>query len=418
MAISLLLWLLIISLFKTYGYEKTWQLWKVPTEMPPFVDFRLIPGSAESFLRGYEPTVENPYDPRGRIFNYPTFWRFFFYSGVTQDDTIWISTLMIMLFFLATFLFPEHLTIAQAVGMLLIVFSPAAMLLYERGNVDLIVFVLCVAVVLAEGYSAYLAALLLMAGIVIKLFPFFGISVLLREPKAKFIWLAAACLGVLLLYAFLTWESVGAAWNLTLRGKEISYGANVYFYRYEQDFLQDLTRWFNASQAARMLKIGPILLAFILIAITGVMALKKRANLTFSSERNLAAFRMGASVYAGTFLLGNNWDYRLAFLILVVPQLLEWTLVLPREYRYTAWTSLFALLASCWHFIVWYSPSLNSFPDSKEVWFVIDEVFNWALVFGLAYLLFASFPDWLKKPIQSLFTAERLSRHEASQQAI
>jgi hypothetical protein len=25
---------------------------------------------------------------------------------------------------------------------------------------------------------------------------------------------------------------------------------------------------------------------------------------------------MGASIYVGTFLLGNNWDYRLAFLMI------------------------------------------------------------------------------------------------------
>jgi hypothetical protein len=219
------------------------------------------------------------------------------------------------------------------------------------------------------------------------------------------------------MYAFLTWESIRAAWNLTLRGKEISYGANVYFYWYEQDFLQYFVPWFGASQAERILKIGPIVLAFLLIVTAAVLGLKNSRAAVASSERNLAAFRMGASIYVGTFLLGNNWDYRLAFLILVVPQLVEWTRSLPREYRYAAWASLFALLASCWHFILWYSPFLNSFPNAKEVWFVIDEILNWALVFGLAYLLFASFPDWLKQPVQSVFSAGQSSHREASEQA-
>ena len=49
---SLLIWLLILLLFKTYGYAQTWELWKVPTELPPFSDFRLIPGSAETFRLG------------------------------------------------------------------------------------------------------------------------------------------------------------------------------------------------------------------------------------------------------------------------------------------------------------------------------------------------------------------------------
>jgi hypothetical protein len=392
-----LIWLLILVLFKTYGYEKTWQLWKVPTEMPPFLDFRLIPGSAESFLRGYEPTLENPYDPRGRIFNYPMVWRLFFYSGVTQDDAIWISVVMIVLFFTSVFLFPQNLGVPGAVWMLLVVFSPASMLLYERGNVDLIVFFLCTGIVLASSYSPYIVTMLLMAGTVIKLFPFFGVSVLLRESKTKFIWLALACFGVLLLYISLTLDSIGAAWNLTLRGNQISYGANVFFYRYEQIFSQSLADWFREPDIDRILKLGPIALASILILIAGIFGLRNRQPSLVSSERNLSAFRMGASIYVGTFLLGNNWDYRLAFLILVIPQLLEWTRSSFGAYRYTALLSLFAVVASCWHFVFWYSPSLYFSESSREVWFVIDELLNWFLVPGFTYLLFASFPDWAKE---------------------
>lgn len=51
---ALFMWLLILFSFKYYGYEETWRIWKVPTQMPPFLDFRLIPGSAESFQRGFE----------------------------------------------------------------------------------------------------------------------------------------------------------------------------------------------------------------------------------------------------------------------------------------------------------------------------------------------------------------------------
>src|SRR3989304_3787190 len=57
---SLLIWLSIFLLFKNYGYTQTWELWKVPTESPPFSDFRLIPGSAETFRMGIEPSVRSP----------------------------------------------------------------------------------------------------------------------------------------------------------------------------------------------------------------------------------------------------------------------------------------------------------------------------------------------------------------------
>lgn len=135
--------------------------------------------------------------------------------------------------------------------------------------------------------------------------------------------------------------------------------------------------------------------------------MRNRESMTTSSERNLAAFRMGASIYIGTFLLGNNWDYRLAFLVLVIPQLLEWSRSLNQKYRYIALASLFGVLASCWHFVIWFSPFFNFFQGSKEVWFIFDEFLNWMLVPGFAYLLLASAPDWLKGGLQSMFEFPR-----------
>jgi hypothetical protein len=400
---SLLIWLFILLLFKSYGYTQTWGLWKVPTESPAFSDFRLIPGSAETFRMGIEPSVRNPGDPHKRKFNYPTFWRLFFYTGITQADTIWISILMITLFFIGVFLFPQKPAISDAIWMLLIIFSPASMLLYERGNVDLIVFFLCVAIVLATDYSAYAAAALLLFAMIVKLFPFFGISVLFRESKQKFAWLAVGCFFVLLIYMYITWDSISISWNLTMRGKDISYGANVFFYRYGQALSQFFAQWFSSPQVDRILKVGPIVLASILVFMAGGSGIRNREPLTISSERNVAAFRMGASIYIGTFLLGNNWDYRLAFLVLVLPQLLEWTRSSIKKHRYIAFASLFGVLASCWHFVLWYSPFFNFFQGSKEVWFALDEFLNWMLVPGLAYLLFASAPDWLKGGGQRIF---------------
>ena len=104
---SVLMWLLIMFSFRVIGYKETWHVWKVPTWKVTFLDFRLIPGSAESFANGYEPSIENPMDPTQRIFNYPAFWRLFFYTGITQADTVWISVSMILLFFIGAFSVPR-----------------------------------------------------------------------------------------------------------------------------------------------------------------------------------------------------------------------------------------------------------------------------------------------------------------------
>jgi hypothetical protein len=404
--LSILLWLLIINLMDIFGYEETWWLWRVPTEMPPFMDFRLIPGSAESFLRGFEPSVENPFDPRQRIFNYPTFWRIFFYSGVTQDDTIWIGILMLVLFFVAVFLFPDKLTAADSLAMLVVLFSPASMLLYERGNVDLIVFFICVMNIVLASYSPYLGAAGILFGAVIKIFPFFGISILLKESRDRFLWLSGICALLFLAYFFVTFETATIAWNRTMRGTEISYGANVLFDRYEVSTVRFLSE--RLSDPKPFVQYGSIVVALLLIVLAGTSVLARQQTLTASSERNLAAFRMGASIYVGTFLLGNNWDYRLAFLVLVVPQLMEWIRSPQGKIRSTAKLCMLSLLLSCWHFLAWYAPTVRSNPLLVELTYLIDELMNWTLMVTLAYLFVGSLPDWITAGLKRLIPRRRL----------
>jgi hypothetical protein len=412
--ITLLIWLLIIILFKTYGYEETWELWIRNALLPPFMDFRLIPGSAESFARGFEPTVINPFDPQKRLFNYPAFWRLFFYTGITQADSVWISVLMIILFFVGVFLFPENLTIAGAIGMLFVAFSPASMLLYERGNVDLIVFFVCVMVVLTEGYSVFIAAALLTFGIIIKLFPFFGVSVFLRESRTKFIVLFSICTLVLLSYMYITSESVNAAWNLTMRGEASSYGTNVFVDNYERPISRVFARWFSTSQIEWLLKYGPLVGALSLILMIGIKAISNQTSPEILSDRNLAAFRMGASIYVGTFLLGNNWDYRLAFLILAVPQLFEWARTKNHTYRNIAIVGTFFIMVSCWHFAISSVSFLNFFERSRRVWFIFDEACNWLLFMSFTYLIVVSLPSGIKDQFSNLFPKRYFFRSTCS----
>jgi len=274
-ASCLVVGLVILLLFKVYGYDETWKLWRVPVEHPQFADFRLIPGSAESYREGFEPTQKNPGDPHNRIFNYPAFWRLFFYTNITQDDTVWIVTVMLVLFFVGVFLFPQNITILDSIGMLFVIFSPAAMLLYERGNVDLIVFFLCALIVLSIDYSPFIATALLIFAMVVKLYPLFGVTILLKEVRPRFIGLFLGCFGVLGIYLYATFESFKASWDLTMRGREISYGANVLFLRYGQYFADLL----DVSPDAFVLRYGPLILVFGLIMTAGAIGIIQREPL-------------------------------------------------------------------------------------------------------------------------------------------
>lgn len=395
----ILMWVLLGILFRQYGYYETWELWNVPTHPPVFRDFLLIPGSAESFRNGFEPTIENPYDVGQRNFNYPAFWRLFFYTNISADDTVWIVLLLLILYFISAMLFPQKVTVPGAVLMLLVLFSPASMLLYERGNADLFVFFICAMIVLASGHSANWTAALIIFGAIVKMFPLLGVSVLLKEPKQRFWRLAVACVLFMLVYGLLTIRSQDAAWNTTMRGDGISYGSFVLITRLG-DYLRELLPGFLS---VRGWEVAFEALALVLILSAGVLAVRDPHALTASHERNLAAYRMGASIYVGTFLLGNNWDYRLAFLVFAVPQLADWLRLKNRKQQVIVIVTVIAVLLSSWHFMLMFDLPFIPLKDPVNRIFIIDEIINWLLVPGFTYLLAASFPDWLRQDLQKLF---------------
>jgi hypothetical protein len=92
--------------FYFYGYEKTWNLWNIPTLLPPFLDFQLLPASAESIRAGYNPAMENPFDPEGWIFNYPQIWYLILRTPINFEWTIPLALVLIALFFISVALFP------------------------------------------------------------------------------------------------------------------------------------------------------------------------------------------------------------------------------------------------------------------------------------------------------------------------
>lgn len=404
-----LMWVLLGILFRQYGYYETWELWNVPVHPPLFRDFLLIPGSAESFRNGFEPTVENPYDVGQRIFNYPAFWRLFFYTNISADDEVWIVALLLILYFVSAMVFPQKVTIPGALLMLLVLFSPASMLLYERGNADLFVFFICAMIVLAAGYSANLTAVLIVFGAIVKMFPLLGITVLLRESRQRFWSLAAVCISFMVVYGLLTFQSQDAAWNTTMRGDGISYGSFVLVTRLG-DYLRELLPGFLSIRGWEIVFEG---LALVLILVAGFLAVRGPNALTALHERNLAAFRMGASIYVGTFLLGNNWDYRLAFLVLVIPQLSEWFMAGNKRHRAIAAGVVIAILISCWHFVLKIDLPFVPLKDPVNRNFIFDETVNWLLLPGFVYLLVASSPDWLRQDLQRFFGRGNLQKDGA-----
>jgi hypothetical protein len=413
-AAGLMIWGVIIWSFFVNGYLQTWSVWQVPAETPIFLDFRLIPGSAETLRSGIDPAISNPNDPLERLFNYPRIWYLLFNTGISQDDTIWICIVLLVLFFLIVFAFPEKLRARDAFLLLVIVFSPACMLLYERGNVDLIFFILVGLMILTLGTWPAVAISILSVASFFKLFPFFAVAGLLQENKKRFYALLSASTTIFLLYLVFNIESLKASWQLTWRDTYLSYGVYIIF-----DLLHDYVRYYllqvvPEDQIQTVLGIVPHLTAFLLLAGMFFLAIRQKTSFSISSERNLAAFRVGASIYIGTFLLGNNWNYRLAFLIFAIPQFSQWLFASPVKQRWVYWGIFAMIFASCWDMIISYSFFQIFTGDYEFQLLIFDEIMNWGMFAGLAFLLFASAPAWFRSLSWNPFSQKELPDNKYS----
>jgi hypothetical protein len=386
---------IILITMVVFGAENTFKFWNIPTQQPAFADLRILPGGAESFRQGFDPIKENPADPFKRYFNYPGAWYIFFYTGIDQSDIFWMAAILLVMFFSALLLFPGDIQLSDALVLISVVFSPAVMLAVERGNLDLFVFFLCALALVLADYSTLAAVIALTIASFFKLFPFFGVSMFLSEKRSSFFKILALTLGTLIIYAILTYRNMIAAFSYTEKGSDLSYGVNVIPLHIQN--LSSNPQVFSILSSISYL----ILLALFVLAL--VAGTSQNTNLVVTPSRNLSAFQMGASIYIGTFFLGNNWDYRLIFLLFTIPQLITWAHEQNPWQRFARW-ALCTVFLSAWYLVLVRLWGFLPLPYVKELAFALDELANWALFGLLTLFMIASAPAWLQAEFRSSFS--------------
>lgn len=369
------------------GPARAFSLWNVPVLQPAFADARAVTAGAESWRAGHDPLVANPADPWRRVLNYPRLWQVAARLGLAQRHTTAVALVMIAAFVAGLVLFVDRIDRSTALLLAAAIFSPAVMLGVERANICLLIFFLCAAALLALRRSPPAAAAVLAFAGLLKYYPFLGLLCLARAPRRAFLRLAggAALFGAA--YLALTWRDVWLVLKGIDRGTFVSYGVSV--------------GWMAAREAGAARGVVLAVAAFSALLLAGVALAAARAwNVARAQARQVAsppaqaahldAFRLGAAIYCGTFLLGNNWDYRLMFTLFCVPQLEEWARAPARDA--VARLALAALLASLWmQFLFRFARFL---PGGGWLMLALDEAANWALLGGLAYLLAGTRPRW------------------------
>ena len=324
----------------------------VATMLPPFADLRAIASGAECIRLGYDVLVVNPCDPWQRPMNYPRIWSVPASWGLDQSHTVILGILFGLLFFILVFVTIKQLNYIEALFYALILCSPSAMLAIERCNNDLIIFILLsLSLLIMKNKTAigrYFSYIIIMFAAILKLYPIFALITALKEKKRNFTVVFLSIFIAFGIYVVTNFESIILVSKATPIATRYSYGGMVIFdviFRYFSNFYNSHTpQYFNQIK---------FLLFFFTIALfllISYLLTKHTENLFQNNKLNInqiEAFRIGSSIYIGTFLIGNNWDYRLIFLLFTIPQILVW-LKTQVQFESISGIALMAIILTTW----------------------------------------------------------------------
>ena len=304
--ILILLSLLGLSL---WGWTTFWGNLRVPTLYPYFADLRAIQGAVIGAPNGIDPQIDNPDDPWGRVMDYPKIWiqigNLFQIGG---EDGFFVFGIFIVSIFLLCAI--HILWCFPSVVTLISLCSFSTILGIERGNNDLVIFILIyVSIFITKKYTK--TAFFILATI-LKIYPIFALLSIRGHRKQ----LITIC-GILLVYFSFIFDDLAAIRKGNSAEGIMSYGLGTFV-----EFLKQVFHHPIGLAHKNLLWMGLILT--IVIFVVSLFLLKRSLIislhvLTSIDTRRTDLFLSGAGIYCGTFVFASNWDYRLVFLILCLP---------------------------------------------------------------------------------------------------
>ncbi len=382
---SVVIILFFTVLFNFYGYNNTWEVWNIKTMTPHFADTRNITHGAVPYSQGLDPMIENPGDPWQRRLNYPRIWHTLYSLGINKSHTTFMGLTIIFFFLVGVCLIIPNVDNKTLVLVFSAVLSPATLLGVERANIDLFMFFLASLSIFAAQRSNIFSGLIILFAFILKFFPIFGWAIFLKTGKSKFILSTIISLFFVGFYLFISYSDMLLIWEGVPRSIHISYGMNVF--------------WMALSKFNMTLGVLGKTFSYLAILLIFTFAfldpLQNQPFLEKSSDSlNIDAFRVGTGIFVGTFFLGNNWDYRLIFLIFTLPQLISWT-KLSTNISSISIVTIISILLSQWHFIIVKLFDYIRYGDYFS--FLLDEICNWITFSSLVYLFIWSLPTWSKE---------------------
>ena len=398
-------------------YQKIWGKLGIPTMTPPFADFRAILAGFECTRLGYDIFHQLPCDPWSITWAYPLLWMKFEWLGLNQSHTIIYGVLLAISFYLVTLIMIGKLNSYEAIIYSLILCSPPLMLLIERANVDIIMYnLLFLSLVIVSSKHLivrFLGYVTLLIPSFLKLLPILSLAIILKEKKRIFYFYTVLLLSVFLSYYISILDQIKAI-NSFFSSFMFSYAFGYKILIYGIPYLNNrlgLKYGFSSIKLYLFFFVIAVFLTLFLIILVKILTqLYKEFKEWLNSDLDLSsnldkevglnlrldAFRMGSSLYLGTYLITSVYDYKFTFLIFTVPQTISWI-------KYTHLKleipSIFALIAMI---VTLYASAFMNV-------FLIDEMINFLLCFYFLYAFVLTLPNWIKTLVYNLLSVNKSS---------
>ena len=400
----------ILFFANNHAYQALLTAWMLAPFPHPFIDWQFVPAAAECWARGVNvyiatpcydlaPTMPHPYSPLWLRFSF------------LPSDPISVAVFGVgwaVLFWLSQAYLPAPRTRWELRLTLLVALSSLTAFAIERGNIDLIVFILAVL-----GSRLWLGSLpfrllayavFLFAGM-LKFYPLVLLILVLRERPLVF-WQITVVSTVILAFAiFDVRDELAAVAHNIPRG---SYFTDLFGSTNLPSGLPVVAAYIASRLAGHPVLTSvfgwtsmPAYVALVVGTLSGAAALAFRAGLqeqlAVLEPRRKAVLLAGAALLCGCFFAGQSVGYRGIFLILLLPGLFQLRRTLPPVGSSCVKAVLYGIVFVSWVLLIEYmsrglgiTRSYNLAADGFGLlhW-ILHELCWWAIITVLVAVLMA-----------------------------
>ena len=352
-------------------YRGIIRAWGVKDWPFPFLDTDTVLSAVRCLNKGVDVYVTNPCDVLARQYDYSPLWMVLTVFPMTPAWLPPIGLAVDVAFLLSLLLLPPGRTAGATLLIVCGVLSSGTAFAVERGNNDLVLFML-----VASGAALALRrpglrlagyALILLAGL-LKYYPLAVMLVACRERLPRFLAVALASIVVTAAFVLFTWHDLVRALAIIPTG---SYSEDMFGSVIVAGRIADQMVHLPALKAA-------IRLAMTAASVVAALYLGRQLFLTAAIDRLTPREGMflfaGSLMVAGCFFTAQNIGYRVVHLILVLPPLLALS-TKPNHRIFTAASA--CCLALLWS--IWWRGLVPVPPVSWITW-TLREAMWWCLI--------------------------------------